>query len=241
MRPTPSVPRGLSAGATYYFRVRAANGPSSSAYSATATATAPGGAAVRVASYNLLCAGGDGTKVGDGVVAPWGQRRLAAAKLVDRVQPDVIAVQEGASGVGQRRQVDSFVAALNALGNDYLVADIESAKATGPYIVYRSGVWAPVGTGGRYELGNGRYAAYQVLQHRTSGARVLVTSAHLTPGKASTDAKRKAEAAKLDLPRRRDVAVLRRARDLRRRLQLEHGQQPQGGRAAGRVHRPRHA
>ncbi len=191
------TPPGLSAGTTYHFRVRAANGSSSSASSAAVSAKAPAGAAVRIASYNLLTAGADGSKFGDGVVAPWSQRRQAAALLVYRAAPDVIAVQEGSYRVGSARQVDSFVAALNALGRDYVVARTEDPASTGPYVVYRSSVWATVGAGGRYELGNGRHAAYQVLQHRQSGARVLVTSSHLTPGKASTDAKRQAEATKL--------------------------------------------
>lgn len=176
------TPYGLLPARTYYFQVRAANGPSASAFSTTATVDSPSaGQGLRLASYNLLWAGSDGDPAGDGVIAPWRERRIAAAALVSSANPDVIAVQEGNSLVGQIRQVDSFAAALNNVGGDYVVAGTDGEGArTGPYLLYRARTWEAVGDGGRFALPDGRYAAFQVLAHRGSGARFLAVSVHLS-------------------------------------------------------------
>ncbi len=203
------TPHGLDAGTTYWFRVRAANGPSQSAWSQPTSATAvAAGAQVSVASYNIQYAeASSGPKVGDQKPAPWSERGPLAAQLLWSARPDVVAVQEGNSRIGEKprggyreRQVDDFAAALNRLGADYRVADTENIAetATGPYLLYRTSVWRPVGKGARIALPNDRWAAYQVLEHQESGARVLVVSAHLLPGaKPGYDDKRKAQAATL--------------------------------------------
>jgi endonuclease/exonuclease/phosphatase family metal-dependent hydrolase len=189
------TPYGLRKGGDYWFRVRAANGPVASGFSGAATTAAPApGVPVRLLTYNLLFAGT--TKVGGTPASPWSKRRVAAAKLVGSASPGVIAVQEGNSLVAKGvRQVDSVAAELNSGGDDYTVAGTErDGTRTGPYVLYRTSQYAPVGAGGRWELGDGRYAAYQQLRDKRSGADFLAVSVHLTSGKgAAKDAARKRE------------------------------------------------
>jgi endonuclease/exonuclease/phosphatase family metal-dependent hydrolase len=120
-------------------------------------------------------------------VAPWSARRPVAAGLIKQAKPDVVAVQEAwpytQAAVGPR-QIDSLV---SALGSTYALARTEVPPPQkgyfriGDYIVYRPSVLTPVGAGGSWNLGDNHYAAYQIMQYRSSGARFLFTSVHLLP------------------------------------------------------------
>lgn len=205
------TPTGLPLGSATYFRVRALNNGTPSGFTAPVSSLALAGEQpVRAMTYNLLTADADGQVV-DGVhVPPWApQRRDAAAQLAAAASPDVIGVQEASAWIGapctntgqhRLRQIDSFVQALRARqpgGRDYVVAVSEAPPCVngipffraGVYVVYDQAVFAPAATAGFWLLpqqpGRYRYAAYQLLRHRDTGATFLFVSAHFSaiPGR----------------------------------------------------------
>ncbi len=199
------TPYGLMAGTRYWFRVRALNGATRSAWSSAVSATPQTGEArIRVVAYNLLGMWADGERgdFGKGeVVKPWmTSRRPAAAALVRPVTPDIVLVQEASSwtaGWASPWQVDTFA---STLGSDYRVARTQGRAGepdyirTGNHVVYRASVFDAVGNGGHWSLGNGRYAAWQLLRHKATGAELLAVSTHNTSlAGASYDVKRRAE------------------------------------------------
>jgi endonuclease/exonuclease/phosphatase family metal-dependent hydrolase len=140
-------------------------------------------------------------------IPSWGARRAGVVGLIRGSNPDVLAVQEGAAWVGQpqgyggRRQVDDLAAALGsgyALARTEVPPTVHHYLRTGQYLLYKRAAWSPTSTRGGWNLGNGKYAAYQVLRSRTSGARTLVVSVHLAVGNgAANDAIRQRETNRL--------------------------------------------
>ncbi|MEO9140155.1 MAG: endonuclease/exonuclease/phosphatase family protein [Jatrophihabitans sp.] len=189
------APWDVTPGTTYYYRVRALNtgayiSPYSDATSGTPRSTAQN---LRVMTYNLMSAN-IRTSPSGGYLPEWANaRRDAAAQQVGAVNPDVIAVQEAGARIGPyvstipyygTRQVDSL---RSALGTNYTTADSNDNRSGAKidnYIIYRSTTYAP-GAGGRWYVGDGMYAAYQVLQNRTTKATFLMVSAHFTNAKAA--------------------------------------------------------
>lgn len=217
------TPYGLVKGTRYYFTIRALNGAMPSHYAPVVSVVAQAREqSIRIMSYNVLHLMFDGTRAGGNIVAPWSQRRLAAASLISSVDPDVVGVQEAndwANAAKTSRQVDSLRSALAGYGRNYTVAHTEALVTepeyrangylrTGDYILYKPSVYRAVGLGGTWKLATKVYAAYQVLQNISSGAEVLVVNTHLTqPGGRANDLARAAEtrtmiaqAAKLHLP-----------------------------------------
>ena len=200
------TPYDLRRGTRYYFRVRAYGGSIASAPSNVVSAVAPSsGQNVRVMTYNLLHSWRDGEKVGTETVAPWSQRRQAVVALVRQADPDVLGVQEASDWVGPvkgPRMVDDLRVRLGA--GRYSLAHTEVTPGqrgwfrTARYLLYRTSTYRAVGTGGNWELGPARFAAYQVLQHRTTGARFLAVSVHLEAGSGrAVDLRRQAETERL--------------------------------------------
>jgi endonuclease/exonuclease/phosphatase family metal-dependent hydrolase len=198
---TQFTPYGLVNGTTYYFRIRAMNAGTPSSYSNTVQAVAMSDEQpVRVMSYNILEACNDGRKEGGATVAPWSERGPAIAKLIDQADPDVVGIQEAASWVGKvkgPRQIDSLTSILDGA---YKLADTEIPPSqphfvrTGVYILYKTATYKAIGSGGHWNLGNTRWAAYQMLQNRATGARFLFVSAHLLHAAGvGADARRAAE------------------------------------------------
>lgn len=184
------TPLDLVPGQQYWFAVQAYNGPVASAPSTVATAVAPSaGVTVRAVTYNLLRANRDGAIQSGLRVAPWSSRKYAAAALIRKANPDILAVQEASDWVSRvkgPRQVDDL---RNVLGtSNYALARTEVPPTeaayfrTGRYILYKPTVFRAVGEGGHWDLGRKRFTAYQVLEHIRTGARVLVLSVHLEPG-----------------------------------------------------------
>lgn len=200
------TPYGLRPGTRYYFQVQAVNGASGSSYSAHAWAVvAPHEQNVRVLTYNILAGRTAGSVEGNGPLATWADRRAGVARLIRSTAPDLVAVQEGGDWVGSiqgrggRRQVDDLDALL---GSSYSLASTEVPPSqpyyfrTGSYILYNPATYRPIGTGGHWKIGDPAFmAAYQVLANRATGARLLFTSAHLSPvaGTSAGDAEREAE------------------------------------------------
>jgi endonuclease/exonuclease/phosphatase family metal-dependent hydrolase len=199
------TPPGLVRGRTYYFQMRALN-TSTSSPASTTTQLTPSSAqqAVKVLSYNILEATDDGRHEGGSRVARWSSRKVAAARLIRAADPDVIGIQEGAAWVKRPRgprQVDSL---RKALGGEYALAHTEISPnrphyfRTGCYVLYKKSAYRAVGHGNHWALGNNRFAAFQVLQNRQSGARFLFVSPHLAIGSGrSWDVKRRAETKRL--------------------------------------------
>jgi Endonuclease/Exonuclease/phosphatase family len=194
---TQFTPPGLTKGTTYYFRVRAKNGSTVSAYSATevsatvATSQQP----VTVMTYNVLTSLADGTVQGGQTVASWNtQREPGVVSFIRQANPDVISIQEGGGwvtpvqGFGGSRQVDSLAAAL---GPDYSLADTEIPPSqhgytrTGNYILFRTSAYRPVGAGGHWFLDSSTTAAYQMLQNTATGATFLFVAPHPIVGRGA--------------------------------------------------------
>ena len=203
---TQFTPPGLTKGRTYYFRVRANNGSTVSAYSATVSATvATSQQPVTVMTYNVLTDLADGTMPSGETVAPWNsQRQPGVVRFVGQANPDVISIQEGGGwvtsvqGYGGARQVDSLTAAL---GSSYSLAYTETPPSqhgytrTGNYILFRNSSYATVGAGGHWFLDSSTTAAYQMLQNTATGAMFLFVAPHLMVGRgASYDSQRENEA-----------------------------------------------
>jgi endonuclease/exonuclease/phosphatase family metal-dependent hydrolase len=191
---TQFTPPGLAKGTTYYFRVRAMNGSTVSAYSGTevsatvATSEQP----VAVMTYNVLTSLADGTVRGGQTVASWNtEREPGVVSFVRQVNPDVLSVQEGGGwvtpvqGFGGARQVDSLAVAL---APDYSLADTEIPPSqhgytrTGNYILFRNTSYRAVGAGGHWFLDNTNTAAYQMLQNTATGATFLFVAPHMIVG-----------------------------------------------------------
>jgi endonuclease/exonuclease/phosphatase family metal-dependent hydrolase len=188
------TPYGLTNAMTYYFRVRALNGTTKSAYSTQVSADAAmSQQPVRVMTYNVLALGADGTAPRGEVISPWNTaRRPAAASLVERGNPDVLAVEEGADwthGYLSPRQVDSL---RSTLGSTYSLAPTEIPPGqpgyfwVGNYIIYRNTTYTTVGSGGNFSIGDGLHAVWQVLKNRATGATFLMVAAHLRAGKGDS-------------------------------------------------------
>jgi endonuclease/exonuclease/phosphatase family metal-dependent hydrolase len=201
------TPYDLAVGTRYWFRVRAYSGSIASANSAVVSAVAPSsGLNVRVMTYNLLHDSRAGELVGTEVIAPWSERRAGVVALAQKAGADVIGVQEANDWVGAvlgPKMVDDFAARLGAAG-EFAVAHTETTPGlrgwyrTARYIVYRTSIYRAVGDGGHWTLAPGRYAAYQLLEHRTTRARFLAVSVHLEAGSGETvDLRRQAQTEQL--------------------------------------------
>ncbi len=198
-------PYGLTKGHPYYFRVRAYNGnvPSAAATPVLRAVAPARGQDVRVMTYNVLHQPAAGTKESGTTVASWVQRRTPMIALIKRWNPDVLALQEASDWVGPvkgPRVADDLAARLGG----YAVAHTEITPGqpgwmrTARYILYRTATYSPVGAGGHWALATGRFAAYQELQNRTTGARFLAVSVHLSYGAGrAADLQRQAETQKL--------------------------------------------
>jgi endonuclease/exonuclease/phosphatase family metal-dependent hydrolase len=197
------TPFGLRNGRTYYFRIRALNLFTPSPWStAEPMTTHVDTFDVRVMTYNVLEATNDGRTEGGSVVAPWSTRKVAIAQTIEAAHPDVIGVQEAASFVGhnRKRQIDSLKNELSGYGlaNTELRPGEPGWHRTGDYILFRKATFSRVGDGGHWALGNRRWAAWQVLRNRATGAQLLFVNAHLlvSPGGAA-DAARQRETERL--------------------------------------------
>jgi endonuclease/exonuclease/phosphatase family metal-dependent hydrolase len=195
------TPFGLTKGSTYYYRVRGINQATSSSYSGTVKAQAKSDEQpVSVMTYNVLEATGDGRREGGNVVAPWSQRRLAVAKLIEQGSPDVVGIQEAASWIGKPGGTEQIYSLKSALGGEYALAHTEIPPGQlhftriGVDILYKTSTYKAVGKGGHWNIGQTRWAAWQELQNRATGAKFLFVSTHLLdPGGIANDRLREAE------------------------------------------------
>jgi endonuclease/exonuclease/phosphatase family metal-dependent hydrolase len=197
------TPYDLRRGTRYWFQVRGYSGSIGSGASNVVSAVAPSaGLNVRVMTYNLLHDTPEGRRDG---VAPWSQRRPGALALINKANPDVLGVQEASGWVGAvkgPRVVDDLRNRLGA--GKYTLAHTEITPGkpgwmrTARYILYRTSAYRAAASGGHWTLAKGRYAAYQLLQSRSTGARFLAVSVHLEPGGGRTvDMRRKAQTERL--------------------------------------------
>lgn len=194
------TPSGLSQGSTYWFRLRSMTINTPSSWSAPASAVEQSGSqVVRVMTYNVQTTDADGTTEGDGTVAPWSQRVVGAAKLVNEVQPDVVALEESAGftdgdcnpprQLGDKAPIQADDLAAHIGG--YQVADTEVFPCgshyfrTGVNIIYNPGTVTPVGAGGHWNVDSAtaRWAAYQLF-HK-GAATFLFVAVHERVGGGS--------------------------------------------------------
>jgi endonuclease/exonuclease/phosphatase family metal-dependent hydrolase len=207
---TQFTPYGLSRGRTSYFRIRARSGPTVSAYSRSVSAVATAREqAVTVMTYNVSHKQFDGVRQGSGVVAPWSRRMPVVKTLIMRGNPDVISVQEANDWVRRptTRQIDTLARALRG---SYALATTEKLPnpRTGNYILYKRASYAAYGAGGHWQLGHLRWAAYQVLRDKRTGARFLLVAVHLKNGSPSMNNERALETRKLLADARRRAGGL---------------------------------
>jgi hypothetical protein len=140
-------------------------------------------------------------------VAPWAQRGVAAAGLIQSAHPDFVMVEEAAAFVpssSTTRQVEDLRGKLKSQGVDYDLADTEIAPPqphyhrTGVYILYNPANYEAVGNGDHWSLGESRWAVYQIFRNVNTNSRVLMVAFHLLVGDADgNDAKRQAEVEKM--------------------------------------------
>lgn len=188
------TPYGLTKGTTYYFEVRALNGSSASPYSSVVSGqVASSEQYLRVMSYNVTEATADGTVESGNVISTWyPYRQNGAVALIKASAPDVIGIQEAAAWMGAvkgPRQIDYL---RTALGSSYSLAKTEITpgqpnwERTGCYILYNNQVYETVGAGNHWVLPYSRWAAYQVLRNRSTGATFLFVSTHFATGSGGT-------------------------------------------------------
>jgi endonuclease/exonuclease/phosphatase family metal-dependent hydrolase len=199
------APYGLTTGRRYYFRVEARNGSAHSSFTSPASIVPRvQDQPLSVMTYNVLEATTAGKAEGGTHLPTWAERRAGVAQLIAKGNADVVAVQEAADWAGKERgprQIDDLV---SELGGSYALARTEIPPSephflrTGCYILYKPSVYETVGAGGHWGLGNTRWAAYQVLENRTSHARFLMVAPHLVNGRSRH----------LDLEREHETASL---------------------------------
>jgi endonuclease/exonuclease/phosphatase family metal-dependent hydrolase len=198
------TPYGLTTGTTYYFRVRAANGGTKSPWTPGVSGRVLAQEQqVLVGSFNIHSENASNNTS----VPSWKNRRDAVVASVRRGgPPEVIAIQEGDGWVGgtcSARQVDDLA---NRLGTKWKVAHTEPIpckehpwKRTGTYVIYDDSAYRAVGVAGNWKVSTGKtsnviFVAYQELENRSTGARMLFVSVHLQPGQtAATDKERQQE------------------------------------------------
>ncbi|MGN6609294.1 MAG: endonuclease/exonuclease/phosphatase family protein [Jatrophihabitans sp.] len=203
------TPPARTVGRTYYWRVRAWNNGTRSGWTTPAHATVRTRLGhLRLMTYNLLnlnnTAEPDGTPI-----APWSQRAAPAATVVLQHRPDVIGVEEGAEFVDAgrtTRQVQSFVAALDAQGGHFALADTATPFTTdtlgrysGNYIAYDTTAVEQVGSGGYWTLDDdtscGHNAVFAEFHRLDSPVSFLYVVTHAP--NLGTDANRRDETARL--------------------------------------------
>jgi endonuclease/exonuclease/phosphatase family metal-dependent hydrolase len=192
------TPYGLVKGRTYYYRVRARNAYTLSAYSALVSAVkTTNQQRLTVMTYNVLQATSDGSVEGGQVIAPWSRRQVGVAGYIKQEDPDLVGLQEAGAWTGAvkgPRMVDTLT---TALGGVYRLARTEIPPSepgyfrTANYILYKAATYATVGTGWHWTMPSGHFASYQGLQNRLTGARVVFVNVHM--GVESTDAVRQAD------------------------------------------------
>jgi endonuclease/exonuclease/phosphatase family metal-dependent hydrolase len=201
------TPYNLVKGKTYWFRVATLNQGTRSSWSSVVRATSHvWDQDVKVMTYNVLQDSFAGTKESGQTVPSWSRRQPAAVTLIKSASPDIISVQEASSfigrpaGFGGTRQIDALVKALPG----YRLARTEIPPTehywfrTGVYLVYRAAAWTPIGKGGHWTLPDKRYAAYQVFENRSTGARFLAVGTHTIAGNgAKWDTRRQVEVKQL--------------------------------------------
>jgi endonuclease/exonuclease/phosphatase family metal-dependent hydrolase len=191
------TPPGLVAGRTYWFRVYGVNhGVRSLPRLAGEVRATRHQQPISVMTYNVLEATAAGQVESGTTIPTWSRRRPGVVALIESRLPDVVAVQEAAAwvgsiqGFGGTRQIDDLT---TALGGRYALARTEipptehGYRRTGDYLLYRATAWSATDVAGHWDVGDGRWAAYQVLTNRTSGAHVLVISTHLAAGAGATN------------------------------------------------------
>jgi endonuclease/exonuclease/phosphatase family metal-dependent hydrolase len=191
------TPFGLASGTTYWFRGRALNQTTASAWTrAVSMQVTSNEQSTRVMTYNILEKSSDGTLENGNKVSPWAQRKITMAALIKSVNPDVIGIQEANqsfTGSPGLRQVDDLNNAIDD-GAAYTVAHTELVYGeagydgnlkTGDYILYKSSTYQPFGSGGQFGIGVGRWGVYQPLENIATGARALFVCTHLTAGLTS--------------------------------------------------------
>ena len=185
------TPYGLGRGPAR-FRIRVLNQQTPSAWSRVVRGTISARErTVTVLTYNVLEGNSTGVLESGQRIGSWPTRRPGVVALIRKAAPDIVAIQEAAAwigtpqGYGGIRQIEDLV---SALGGGYALAHTETPPTqhwylrTGDYVLYRTAAYRTVGAGGHWPLGEGRFAAYQQLQNRQTGARLLVVSPHLTAG-----------------------------------------------------------
>ena len=185
------TPYSLPSAATLSFRVRSSNFGTNSGWSNTVTATtAAHTQQVRVGDFNV-----HENITSQGSVPPWKDRRDAVVASIKSANADVLSIVEAAQSIdGSKcgpRMIDDLV---SHLGGSWALAPTEIKPCSHPgwvrigdYVIYDSSKYKVVGASGHWLISlksdsKRWWAAYQVLENRSTGARFLFVSVHLVVG-----------------------------------------------------------
>jgi len=193
------TPYGLKGGSTHYFRVRALNDATPSAWSSKVQVTSLVNTFdVRTMTYNVMEADRVGQIENGSSIQPWSVRKPAVVRTITKAHPDVIGIQEAAAFTGPhyQRQIDSLHAALPGYGLAFteVLPGTPGWHRTGNYILFNKATFSRVGDGGHWALGDMRWAAWQVLKNKATGGKFLFVNAHELPtAGGAADTKRRHE------------------------------------------------
>lgn len=201
------TPPSLPFGSTLNFRVRSSNFGTNSAWTSPVTGTvAAHTQQVRVGDFNI-----HENTTADNKLPPWKDRRDAVVASINSGHAQVLGIVEAAQSIDGskcgKRMIDDLV---DHLGGSWALATTEIKPCggsgwvrVGDYVIYDSSAYRAVGASGHWLIsapGESKrwWAAYQVLENRSTSARFLFVSTHLIVGnKLSLDKSRADETKRL--------------------------------------------
>jgi endonuclease/exonuclease/phosphatase family metal-dependent hydrolase len=193
---TQFTPYGLAKGTTYYFRVRATNGTSASAYAPLVSGVFDGNELqVKVLAWNVLHMQFDGTKESGQTISPWSKRLRVVTSMIKAADPDIISIEEASDWYNEPRHIRQIDTLAGTLKGTYTLVSADGANGkpnprTGNYIFYRTNVYRPLGSPGRWTISHLNWVTHQTLINVATGAKFLFASVHLSHGTNAVDAKR---------------------------------------------------
>jgi endonuclease/exonuclease/phosphatase family metal-dependent hydrolase len=192
------TPYGLTKGATYSFSVRARNGTTPSKFAPAKVGTFTGNQlSFKVLTWNVLHMMFDGSKENGGTIASWHKRLKVVISMINGADPDLININEASDWYNHAkhiRQIDTI--AKNLPGYTLCSADTMPDPRIGNYLLIRKSMFDKLNPHGRVKVSGvsgGNWVNYQTIRSKTTGAKFVAFSVHLSPGSNARDKTRDKE------------------------------------------------